>query len=281
MKIDCLKVANNIYDKVKKDLINLKDLNLKFKIVIIKLQKNSATDKYINFKIKKATELGINVEVVSHLKTEEELILYLDKLNRSKNVNGYIVQFPLPKSFNLGNVLNHISHLKDLDGLSNKWLSSLLTTDCKTNCIQPATAKAIMSVIDNQKYNLCGKHAVILNRSLIVGKPIAQMLINKGATVTVCNSKTKNLNVLTNMADLLIVAVGIPNFIKKRSVKKNAFVIDVGINFLNDKMVGDVDYKQVESQARYITPVPNGIGRVTTAMIFDNLVELIKLQQKK
>ena len=120
MKIDCLKVANNIYDKVKKDLINLKDLNLKFKIVIIKLQKNSATDKYINFKIKKATELGINVEVVSHLKTEEELILYLDKLNRSKNVNGYIVQFPLPKSFNLGNVLNHISHLKDLDGLSNK-----------------------------------------------------------------------------------------------------------------------------------------------------------------
>lgn len=196
-------------------------------------------------------------------------------------MNGYIVQFPLPKSFNLGNVLNHISHLKDLDGLSNKWLSSLLTTDCKTNCIQPATAKAIMSVIDNQKYNLSGKHAVILNRSLIVGKPIAQMLINRGATVTVCNSKTKNLNVLTNMADLLIVAVGIPNFIKKRSVKKNAFVIDVGINFLNDKMVGDVDYKQVESQARYITPVPNGIGRITTAMIFDNLVELIKLQQKK
>lgn len=281
MKINCLKIANSIYDKVKKDLLNLKDLNLKFKIVIIKMQKNLVTDKYINFKIKKAIELGIIVEVISHLKTEEELILYLDKLNRSKNVNGYIIQFPLPKSFNLSNILNHINPLKDLDGLSNKWLSSLFTTNYKINYIQPATAKAIMAVIDNQKYNLNGKHAVILNRSLIVGKPVAQMLINKGATVTVCNSKTKNLSILTNMADLLIVAVGIPNFIKKRAVKKNAFVIDVGINFLNEKIVGDVDYKQVESQVKYITPVPNGIGRITTAMIFENFVELIKLQQKK
>ena len=137
-----------------------------------------------------------------------------------------------------------------------------------------------MKIIAAKKYQLSGKRVVIVNRSLIVGKPLISMLLAQDATVTICHSKTKNLSQITNQADVLITAIGKPNFFKKQMIKKNAFVIDAGISVVNNKIVGDVDFDQVKTQAKIITPVPNGVGKLTVAMIFVNLVNLIKNQKE-
>lgn len=279
MQIDCLKIANNILSNVKKELTFFTSLNIQPKIVFIKLSNNLINEKIMNIQINKAHEFGIKTEIVSHLKTEEELTLYLDKLNRSKNVSGYLIQFPLPEKFNLQNVISHISHQKDLNGLSYASISTNLI-GINTQYVQPIIAKAIWKVIENQKYYLSGKHVVIVNNDLLIGKPIAQMLLNCDATVTICNAKTKNLTSLTNTADLIITAINKIEFLKKRAIKKNAFVIDASINYLNNELYGDVDFKQVKNQAKYITSIPNGIDKIAIAILFSNLVDLLKLQNK-
>lgn len=280
MIINCIKIADQILSETKKELTTLTQ-TYKFtpKIVIIKINNNPASEKYVNIKINKAKELGINTEVITHLRTQDELILCLKKLNKDPKVNGYLVQLPLPEKFNLNEVFEHIQVDKDLDGLS-----SLATSRNYTNYDgfypQACTAAGIMKIFASRNYKLEGKHVVLVNRSLIVGKPLISMLLAQNATVTICHSKTKNLNNLTNQADVLITAIGKPNFFKKRSIKKNAFVIDAGISVINGKVIGDVDLKQCVTQARAITPVPNGVGKLTVAMIFSNLVKLIKHQKE-
>lgn len=280
MIINCIKIADQILSEAKEELATLaRTYEFTPKIVIIRLNNNPASEKYVNIKVNKAKELGVNTEVITHLRTQDELILYLKKLNKDPKVNGYLVQLPLPEKFNLDEVFEHIQIDKDLDGLS-----SLATSRNFTNYDgfypQACTAAGIMKIIASRNYKLEGKHVVLVNRSLIVGKPLIPMLLAQNATVTVCHSKTKNLNSLTNQADVLITAIGKPNFFKKQSIKKNAFVIDAGISVINGKIVGDVDLKQCVTQARAITPVPNGVGKLTVAMIFANLVKLIKHQKE-
>lgn len=280
MVINCIKIADEILTEAKQELATLaQKYNFTPKIVIIRLNNNPASEKYVNIKVNKAKELGVNAEVITHLRTQEELILYLNKINKDPKINGYLVQLPLPDKFNLDEVFEHVQIDKDLDGLS-----SLATSRNFTNYNgfypQACTAAGIMKIIASRNYKLEGKHVVLVNRSLIVGKPLIPMLLAQNATVTVCHSKTKNLSNLTNQADVLITAVGKPNFFKKQAIKKNAFVIDAGISVINNKIVGDVDMKQCITQTRAITPVPNGVGKLTVAMIFSNLVKLIKFQKE-
>lgn len=280
MVVNCIKIADDILLDVKSEIANLKqEKNVYPKIVIIRLNNDLASEKYVNIKVKKAHELGVDVDVVTHLKTQDELILYLKKLNSDNKIHGYLVQLPLPNGFNQNEIFEHISIDKDLDGLS-----ALATSRNFVDYIgfypQPCTSAGIMKIIAAKKYQLSGKRVVIVNRSLIVGKPLISMLLAQDATVTICHSKTKNLSQITNQADVLITAIGKPNFFKKQMIKKNAFVIDAGISVANNKIVGDVDFDQVKTQAKIITPVPNGVGKLTVAMIFVNLVNLIKNQKE-
>ncbi len=280
MVVNCIKIADDILLDVKNEIANLKqEKNVYPKIVIIRLNNDLASEKYVSIKVKKAHELGVDVDVITHLKTQDELILYLKKLNSDNKIHGYLVQLPLPNGFNQNEIFEHISIDKDLDGLS-----ALATSRNFVDYIgfypQPCTSAGIMKIIAAKKYQLSGKRVVIVNRSLIVGKPLISMLLAQDATVTICHSKTKNLSQITNQADVLITAIGKPNFFKKQMIKKNAFVIDAGISVANNKIVGDVDFDQVKTQAKIITPVPNGVGKLTVAMIFVNLVNLIKNQKE-
>lgn len=280
MVVNCIKIADDILLDVKSEIANLKqEKNVYPKIVIIRLNNDLASEKYVSIKVKKAHELGVDVDVVTHLKTQDELILYLKKLNSDNKIHGYLVQLPLPNGFNQNEIFEHISIDKDLDGLS-ALATSRNFVDYRGFYPQPCTSAGIMKIIAAKKYQLSGKRVVIVNRSLIVGKPLISMLLAQDATVTICHSKTKNLSQITNQADVLITAIGKPNFFKKQMIKKNAFVIDAGISVANNKIVGDVDFDQVKTQAKIITPVPNGVGKLTVAMIFVNLVNLIKNQKE-
>lgn len=280
MVVNCIKIADDILLDVKSEIANLKqEKNVYPKIVIIRLNNDLASEKYVNIKVKKAHELGVDVDVVTHLKTQDELILYLKKLNSDNKIHGYLVQLPLPNGFNQNEIFEHISIDKDLDGLS-ALATSRNFVDHRGFYPQPCTSAGIMKIIAAKKYQLSGKRVVIVNRSLIVGKPLISMLLAQDATVTICHSKTKNLSQITNQADVLITAIGKPNFFKKQMIKKNAFVIDAGISVVKNKIVGDVDFDQVKTQAKIITPVPNGVGKLTVAMIFVNLVNLIKNQKE-
>lgn len=280
MVVNCIKIADDILLDVKSEIANLKqEKNVYPKIVIIRLNNDLASEKYVNIKVKKAHELGVDVDVITHLKTQDELILYLKKLNSDNKIHGYLVQLPLPNGFNQNEIFEHISIDKDLDGLS-ALATSRNFVDYRGFYPQPCTSVGIMKIIAAKKYQLSGKRVVIVNRSLIVGKPLISMLLAQDATVTICHSKTKNLSQITNQADVLITAIGKPNFFKKQMIKKNAFVIDAGISVVNNKIVGDVDFDQVKTQAKIITPVPNGVGKLTVAMIFVNLVNLIKNQKE-
>lgn len=280
MVVNCIKIADDILFGIKNEIANLKqEKNIYPKIVIIRLNNDLASEKYVNIKVKKAHELGVDVDVISHLKTQDELILCLKKLNSDKKIHGYLVRLPLPNGFNQNEIFEHISIDKDLDGLS-ALATSRNFVDYDGFYPQPCTSAGIMKIIAAKKYQLSGKRVVIVNRSLIVGKPLISMLLAQDATVTICHSKTKNLSQITNQADVLITAIGKPNFFKKQMIKKNAFVIDAGISVVNNKVVGDVDFDQVKTQAKIITPVPNGVGKLTVAMIFVNLVNLIKNQKE-
>lgn len=280
MVINCIKIANDILSDVKKDILSFKNkYNINPKIVIIRLNNDPSSEKYVNIKIRKAQELGVDVELITHLKNQDELILYLKKINADKKVHGYLIQLPLPEKFNKNEVFDHIIMEKDLDGLSSLATSRNFSNHHEFHP-KPCVALAIMKIFAAKKYNLTGKHVVIVNRSSIIGKALVPMLLEQNATVTICHSKTKNLSQITNQADVLISAIGKPKFLKKQSVKKNALVIDAGTSVVDEKIVGDVDFDQVVNQARAITPVPNGVGRLTVAMIFSNLVALINQREK-
>ena len=238
---------------------------------------NPASLIYVNAKEKICNELGAYCERYNLSKdvSETDLLKLIDELNDNPKIHGILVQLPLPKQIDDQLVIESIRPEKDVDGFSPLNLGNLAVGN---TIIAPATPKAVMRMIESAG-KIEGKHAVIVGRSNIVGKPVALMLLEKNATVTICHSKTRNLGDYTKNADILVAACGVPQLIKKDMVKKGAVVIDVGINRTSGgKIVGDVDFENVKEVASYITPVPGGVGPMTIAMLMDNLLRAMKLR---
>ena len=230
---------------------------------------------YVEMKNKKAQEIGIECDVHSLAEdtTTEELVDEIERLNRDSTVDGIMVQLPLPKGIDEDVVLESISPRKDVDGLTSVNLGRLFKNN--STAIAPATPKGILNLLHEYGIEIDGKSAVVIGRSDIVGLPVAAMLQNENATVTICHSHTKNLQELTNKADILVVGIGKPQYITADFVREAAVVIDVGTNRNEEgKLVGDVDLDSVKEKVEYITPVPGGVGPMTIASLFSNLIEI-------
>lgn len=272
-------IASVIKEEVKADVEELKSKGINPCLAVILIGENKASEKYVSFKEKTCLELGIKIVIfrLSADTEEKDVLKLIDELNQNNSINGILVQLPLPKGFNQNGILQKISPIKDVDGFTPYCLGRLLTDD---PLFIPCTPKGIIRLLDIYEIALEGKRAVVVGRSVIVGKPLSLLLLRKNATVTLCHSKTQGLREITKSADVLCVAIGKPNFIKSDMVKDGAVVIDVGINVLeNGKVVGDVDFEAVKEKASYITPVPGGIGPMTIAMLMENTVYATKLQK--
>lgn len=257
-----------------KKISELKERNIYPKLSVIVANDESASRSYIKNKKKMCDELGILYEdyFFDKKSTTNDILDLISRLNKDDKETAILVQLPLHKHLDEKEILNAISSKKDVDGFGNKNLGNLFLSN---DCIVPCTPKGIMTILESIKETFVGKHAVIVGRSNIVGKPIAQMLLNKDCTVTMCHSKTKNIIKHTKEADILIVAIGKPNYITKDMVKNGATVIDVGINKVNGKIVGDVDTEQVVKVAKYITKVPGGVGLTTVLSLMENIIGLV------
>lgn len=273
--IDGKQVAENLTNNLEKEVSKF---NVKPHLVVIQVGDNTASSIYVNLKKKKAEQIGIKSTVINYPDniSEEELIKKLQTLNSDTSVNAILVQLPLPKHINADNIINVISSQKDVDGFTAENTGNLLNGIAPKS--YPCTPKGIIKLLDTYNIDVSGKNAVIVGRSNIVGKPVAVMLLNRNATVTICHSRTKNLSYITKNADILISAVG-KKMIFADMVKKGAVVIDVGIfKDENNKTTGDVDFENVKEVASYITPVPKGVGPMTIACLMENTIELFKQQ---
>ena len=203
----------------------------------------------------------------------DELLDVIDKLNKREDIHAILLQSPIPKELDINKAFSMISEKKDVDGFNPINVGKLcLNQDCFVSC----TPYGIIRMLEANNIQIEGANAVIIGRSNIVGKPLIQCLLNKNATVTVCHSKTKNIEQITKNADILIAAVGKPRFVTANMVKEGATVIDVGINRTEDGLVGDVDFENVKEKVSYITPVPGGVGPMTIAMLMNNVVKAAK-----
>ncbi len=205
--------------------------------------------------------------------SEEQLLKLIDDLNNDSKIHGILVQLPLPNHIDSKKVLNKISIEKDVDGFHPENVGKMIVGD---KAFLPCTPNGVIKILEYENVEITGKHAVIIGRSNIVGKPMAALLLERNATVTVCHSKTKNLSEIVNLADIVVAAVGRPNFVKADMVKEGAVVIDVGINRVDGKLIGDVDFDSVKEKASLITPVPGGVGPMTIAMLMYNTIESAK-----
>ncbi len=246
-------------------------------LVVIQVGNDKASNLYIKNKLKASSDVGIKVE---HIKfetnaKEEVIINKIKELNLKSDVNGILVQLPLPKGFNEGNIINSIDPVKDVDGLTYENVGNLvLENDCLVSC----TPLGVIELLKAYNVKLEGKHAVIVGRSNLVGKPLIQLLLKHDATVSICHSKSSNIKNITKTADILIVAAGHANLITKDMVKDKAIVIDVGINKENNILCGDVNFNDVKKKASLITPVPGGVGPMTVACLIKNILKAYKLQ---
>ena len=278
--------GKEISKKLREDLNKeIKDLKKKYNAVpglaVVQVGNVAASSVYVKAKTKSAKEVGIEV-IDHHLEesiSEEELLNLIEKLNTQKNVNGILVQLPLPKHMNEQLILDSINPDKDADGFHPLNVGKLsIASHNDENLLIPCTPYGCLLMLKGLNIELAGKNAVVVGRSNIVGKPMAQLLIKESCTVTVAHSKTKDLPSVCQNADIIVAAVGRPKMIKGEWIKKGAIVIDVGINRIEveidgerkNKLVGDVDYKEAEKNASAITPVPGGVGPMTIACLLRN-----------
>ena len=271
--IDGKKISKEIIESVAKQVL---EINVKPGLAVILVGNNSASDVYVRNKEKASIKAGFDSRLVRFDETvsEEKLLEVIDEMNNDPKIHGFIVQLPLPKHISQKKIINAISPLKDADGFTTTNLGNLFVGK-KT--IPPATAVAVITMIESVEKDVRGKNVVIVGASNIVGKPLAVLLLNKFATVTICNIDTKNLSKHTKHADILIVAAGKANLITKEMVKEGSIIIDVGINKVDGKLCGDVA-KDVSEIAGYVSPVPGGVGPMTVAMLLKNTLECMKLQ---
>ena len=272
--------SQKIKQNLKTEVDNLKAQGINPKLDVIMVGNDPSSKIYVRNKSISCNELGIEYEeyLLGEETTQEELITLINKLNNDKTVNGILLQSPIPKSLDIDEAFRTIIPEKDVDGFNPFNVGKLcLGQDTFISC----TPNGIIKLLEEYGIDIEGKEAVIVGRSNIVGKPMIQCLLNKNATVTICHSRTKNLEDVTRRADILVVAIGKEKFITKDMVKDGAIVIDVGINRMdNGKICGDVDFEEIEKIASYITPVPGGVGPMTIAMLMNNIVKAAKMQNK-
>ena len=277
MLLDGKQVKKEILEELKKELL---ELSRPLGLTVIQVGDDPASKVYVGQKEKMALELGYNF---NHIKldestTEEELLNIIDEINQDELVDGLLVQMPLPKHIDAKKVQNRIDPYKDVDGLCDINAGKLMHN---VDTLVPCTPYGIMDMLEYYGVEVSGKNVVVIGRSDLVGKPIAQLMTNNNATVTICHSKTNNLKEYTTMADILVVAIGKPNFITGDMIKENAVIIDVGINRVDGKLVGDVDFQSAYEIASAITPVPGGVGQMTVAELGRNVLKAHKLTLSK
>ena len=268
--LDGKKVSLEQKKSIKEQVIKLKDIyNKTPKLAIVLVGENPASAVYVRNKIKACEFTGIESELikVDETITQEELLEIVEKLNNDVDINGIIVQLPLPRHINEQVIIDSINNKKDVDGFGIENKGKLF---CGLNSLHSATPEGIMHLLDAYNIPIEGRHAVVIGRSNIVGKPIAMLLLSKNATVTMTHSRTKDLPSITRQADILVVAIGKAKFVTSDMVKEGAVVIDVGINRVDGALCGDVDFENVKEKTSYITPVPGGVGPLTIASLLQN-----------
>ena len=279
MILDGKKEAELIKTEIKNEILNIKSkTSLTPSLTVILIGDFAPSRIYVKNKEKSAKEVGINSEVIKYPQnvSEEEVLTKINELNEDKNISGILVQLPLPKQISKEKIINAIHPSKDVDGFNPINVGNL-SSGYKS--IVPCTPLGCLLLIKKIEKNLSGKHAVIIGRSNLNGKPMAQLLLKENCTVTIVHSKTKNLQSECNKADILVAAVGVPNLVKKDWVKDNAIIIDVGINKVGEKIVGDVNFEALKDKAKAITPVPGGVGPMTIACLLKNTLECFKAHQ--
>ena len=273
--IDGKALAKRTRENLKVEVDELRSKGVIPKLAVILVGNDTASQIYVRNKSKACNEVGIEFEEI--LLSEEtemnELLEVIDKLNERKDINGILLQSPIPKHLDINEAFRRIAPEKDVDGFNPISVGKLcLNQDTFVSC----TPYGIMKMFEACNIDIKGKHAVIIGRSNIVGKPMALCLLNKDATVTICHSKTKNLKEITKQADILVAAIGKKHFVTADMVKEGAVVIDVGINRTEEGLFGDVDFENVKEKVSFITPVPGGVGPMTIAMLLTNVVKASK-----
>ena len=275
--IDGKQISKDIKEELKAEVASLAAQGRKCCLAVIQVGNDPASSVYVGNKKKACAYVGIEslAYELPEETTEEELLTIIDKLNKDADVHGILCQLPLPKHINEDHVIKAISPKKDVDGFHPQNVGALVIGEKGFVSCTPA---GIIQLLKRSNIEMDGKHCVVVGRSNIVGKPMSLLMLRENATVTICHSHTKNLKEICKEADILIVAIGKPQFIDKEYVKDGAVVIDVGIHRDdNNKLCGDVKYDEVEPVASYITPVPGGVGPMTIAMLMHNCVEAMKL----
>lgn len=273
--IDGKIVSKAIKDELKKEAEALKAKGIVPGLAVIIVGEDAASKIYVKNKVLACQEVGIKSfhYEFSEETSKEELIKLIKELNNNSEVNGILVQVPLPKHLPEREILACIDPNKDVDGFSSYQMGKLVLGE---KCFPSCTPNGVMELLKYYNISLEGKRAVVIGRSNTVGKPMALMLLSANATVTVCHSKTANLPAITKEADILVVAIGRKNFVTADMVKEGAVVIDVGMNRIDGKLYGDVDFDEVSKKCSFITPVPGGVGLMTVTMLMKNTIEAIK-----
>ena len=272
-------LAKEIRGNLRIEVTELKKQGIIPKLAVIMVGDDKASQVYVRNKSKACDEIGIEYE--EYLKdastTQEDLLNLIDELNAREDISGILLQSPIPKHLDIREAFNRIDYKKDVDGFNPINVGKLaIGEDCFISC----TPYGVVKLLEANNIKIEGKHVVILGRSNIVGRPLIQCMLNEHATVTVCHSRTQNLKEFTKQADILISAIGKAKFVTEDMVKDGAVVIDVGINRNDEgKLVGDVDYENVEPKTSYITPVPGGVGPMTIAMLMNNVVKAVKINR--
>ncbi len=275
--IDGKIVAANIKKQVKTEVEKLSKNNINVKLAVILVGDNPASQVYVNNKKKTCEELGIlsSQYVLSEDYGQERLLALIENLNNDPTVNGILCQLPLPEGYDDKAIIEAINPIKDVDAFHPINVGKIMLNDYQ---FLPCTPAGVMEMLAYYGIEIAGKECVIVGRSNIVGKPMSMLLLHKNGTVTTAHSRTNNLTDVCQRADILVAAVGKPNFITADMVKDGATVIDVGINRVDGKLCGDVDFDNVSRKTSWITPVPGGVGVCTIAMLMQNTVTAAKLQ---
>ncbi len=273
--IDGKKISGEIKEELKGKIEKLKEEGRVPGLAVVLVGDNPASATYVKMKDKTATELGIysvKKNVGADI-TQDELLDIIDDLNNDDKIDGILVQLPLPDHIDEHAIIEAVDPGKDVDGFHPVNTGRLFSGQQDKLRFDPCTPLGIIELIERSGYDIEGKDAVVLGRSNIVGKPVAHLLIEKNATITICHSRTRNLPDKAASADILVAAVGRPEFVTGDMVKEGACVIDVGINRVDGELVGDVDYEAASQKAGAITPVPGGVGPMTIAMLMSNTVK--------
>ena len=278
--LDGKQLANIRADVLQKQVLNLKKAGIQPQFCVINIGNDPSSKIYLKTKKRRADQIGIKQKLfqLPSTVTQKNLLELIDRLNNEKDVNGIMIQLPVTKQIILNEALAAIDPDKDVDCLTPANVGRLWQGD---HFVEPATAHGILALLDYYHINLKGKNAVIIGRSSIVGKPLAALLLEKDATVSILHLKTKNLTEYTKKADILVSATGEHNLVTADMIKKNAVIIDVGISRFNGKIVGDVDFEHVAPIASFITPVPGGIGPLTVESLMEQVIQLTRRNNGK